>query len=607
MRQIYGESSRVVVFLGEDVVTDTTKFPAYVNLDEINSAASYGDLIRIRDHRASVGPLPKSDLQSGATDNLSKLLQRAYFSRVWVIQELIASDRAVLRIGNVNFRADAAAIYRISRRQKTLFSWSQTRAPWVQYLGQKAVNPARAKDLVSLAALTSRCRATDPRDRIFAIAQLLVDAKLRDSLSADYTLSFQHFAIGFFAHALLVSRRSFFLDHAGLLNSTWSPSWVPECRSAAAWERALGNAIPRQYDITPYERISTADCQIYLDPQCVITVRELITVYDYRPAYIKPAIDSATGALLLDLTHLFVFEHEPKLIRSYGNLHVYGVISRNWYDLHEQLCFFAWTRLDIAVGDHLFAQPMSERIEDQVRYGDEAPVTVRRDDRFDPRGLMYLVLRPTPSEHGLPTFQLVTTRLGLCASFPNALSHSSEIKFVESDWPAIRNYNFLRLSEVHASVASTMTSIMKILIDARTVVFSEEQLQYITSLPSGHDSVSREKASLICEAFYRDPNDARMEIYWGNLGTVLITIESPREITRRVALSMVQAMRDFLVRNNIKTLLDAIGSAFEPPLGIRAVARLIKDGPTEEQKYIGIPKYINGVKVDGSIARILVV
>jgi hypothetical protein len=606
MRQIYGESSRVVVFLGEDVVTDTTKFPTYVNLDDINSVPSYGDLIQIRDQRAAVGPLAKSHTRPGATDNLSKLLQRAYFSRVWVIQELIGSDRAVLRVGNVDFRADAAAIYRISRRQKTLFSWSQTRAPWVQYLGQKAVNPARAKDLVSLAALTSRCRATDPRDRIFAIAQLLVDAKLRESLSADYTLSFQHLAIGFFAHTLLVSRRSFFLDHAGLVNSTWSPSWVPECRSDAAWERALRNAIPRQYDITPYERISTADCQVYLDPQCMITVRELVTVYDYRPVYIKPAIDSATGALLLDLTHLFVFEHEPRLLRSYGNLHVYGVISRNWYDLHEQLCFFAWTRLDIAVGDHLFAQPMSEMIEDQVRYGDGAPVAVPRDDKFDPRGLMYLVLRPRPSEHGLPTFQLVTTRLGLCASFPDALSCSSEIKFVESDWPAIRNYNFLRLSEVHTSVASTITSIMNILIEARTVVFLEEQLQYITRLPTGHGSVSRENASIICDAFYGDNIGIPREDYWGNLGAVLINMESRRELAKR-GLLIVQAMRTFLVRNNVKTLLDAIGNAFEPPLGIMAVARLIKAGPTEDQKYIGIPKYINGVKVDGSIARVLVV
>ena len=84
MRQIYGDGNRVVVFLGEDVVTNPTRFPAYVNLDDINSASSYGDLIPVRDQRASVGPLPKTHLRDAGAYNLSKLLSRAYFSRVWV-------------------------------------------------------------------------------------------------------------------------------------------------------------------------------------------------------------------------------------------------------------------------------------------------------------------------------------------------------------------------------------------------------------------------------------------------------------------------------------------------------------------------------------------
>ncbi|KAF2819735.1 hypothetical protein CC86DRAFT_127194 [Ophiobolus disseminans] len=133
MRHIYGEGSRVVVYLGDDVVTDLGRFPVHLNLGHINSAPSYGDAFE----KASVGLVPKIYLRSERIHNLEKLSSRAYFGRVWVIQELIASEQAVLRIGNNEFKADAGAMFRISLPQGAPFNWSQTRAPWVQYLGQK--------------------------------------------------------------------------------------------------------------------------------------------------------------------------------------------------------------------------------------------------------------------------------------------------------------------------------------------------------------------------------------------------------------------------------------------------------------------------------------
>jgi hypothetical protein len=156
MRQIYGNSERVIVFLGEDIVSSTAKFPTYRDIDEINVSPSDGDLVPSQSPTS-----PSTDTHSIPTryDNLSRLLTRKYFSRVWMIQELIASNRAVIRVGNVDFRADAATIYRPSRQGTGL---SRTRAPWFQYLGRKMINPARAGDIASLAALTSQCRASDP-------------------------------------------------------------------------------------------------------------------------------------------------------------------------------------------------------------------------------------------------------------------------------------------------------------------------------------------------------------------------------------------------------------------------------------------------------------
>lgn len=609
MRQIYGDSSRVIVFLGEDVTMATTKFPAYVDLDEINTSPSYSvPISRPRSLAGQETPLTKTAERDGPQYNFSKLLLRPYFSRVWVIQELIASDRVLVRVGNIDFRADSAIINRISGQSSKQFKWNQTRAPWVQYLGQKAVNPARVKDIVSLASLTSRCRATDPRDRIFAVVQLLVDPTLRRNLAADYTLSFQHFSIGFFAHSFLVARNYSFLDFAGLANAASMPSWVPECIAHTAWERALSNALHRDYNLHAWSILPISDCQVYLDRRSVVTCRELISVYDYQPEYIKPAVDAATGALLLDLTHLFAFEHKPVLLGSYGNLYIYQAPNQRADASHKPLCFFAWTRLHVEIGDHLFVLPFNETGQISVRRDDPYSYKFPYDrSRYDDRGLMYFVLRQRHTEQGIMTFQLITTRLALCAQSDRSWPQTAS--FADSEWPALRNFSLLRLSEVQTSVASAITSLLNTLVEIRTVVFSEEQLQHVRGLPWDHGTQSRSQAAAICNAFHMDfettKHDMNRELK-GRLDDVIIDIPFDRAYDKKRR-PLIRAIRDFLHRNNVKTLLDVLGAAYTPPLDIDDVMQMIRVGPTTAQKFVGITKYINGVQIDGSILRVLIV
>lgn len=614
MRQIYGEGSRVIVYLGDDVVTDPGQFPTHLNLDDIDAAPSYGDLIPTRDERASTGPLPKTHLRSKETSNLAKLLSRAYFSRVWVgdvspcgtcicadllfqvIQELIASDRAMLRVGNFEFKADVAALSRMSQKYKDSFRWSQTRAPWVQYLGQKAINPNRAKDIVSLAALTSNCRATDPRDRIFAIVQLLVEERLRTSLSPNYTLSFQHFSIGFFAHALLVAQKTFFFDHAGLLKSLSAPSWVPHCRSDTAWQQVFRYAIPR-YEERSY---STLNCQVYIDSRCQVAIGEVCSINKDRPKYIKPAVDSATGALVLDLTHLFVFDQQPVLMgTSSSKFHVYEVVQRTPHEPLKRLCFFSWTLLSIEEGDHLFALPTDGPPEPRRPYNTGAPAAVLRNDNQESTGMMYLVLRPRPSEYGLHTFQLVTTRLGLCAQTPYLLDDLESGLFTANDWPEIRNVGYLKLSQVQISIASALNSVVKMLSDARDTL-SRGRWSWNTSLPTGYDAASRKSAAEICEAFYVNETGEQ-------LNHLANTIVKDTRIAHRDKLLYIEELVGFLNRNNMRALLGAIRHSYKYSQSIQDVACWIRDGPTDAQRAIGVTKYINGVKVDGSVVRVLIV
>ncbi|KAH6413332.1 hypothetical protein HBI08_130180 [Parastagonospora nodorum] len=131
---------------------------------------------------------------------------------------------------------------------------------------------------------------------------------------------------------------------------------------------------------------------VYLDERSMVTLKEMVVAYDYQPAYSSPfVVDSATGALLMNLTHLFMFEHEPKVLPTQGSLHFYEVVTTATLEPIPRLCLFASTQLQIEVGDHVFTFPMKEQIEDYVKWEDNSYVAMPpdyHDDRFGPRGLI---------------------------------------------------------------------------------------------------------------------------------------------------------------------------------------------------------------------------
>lgn len=90
MRQIYEECARVIVYLGPDIALAAQgQFPHRRRLEEIDQELSHL-------YKSS-----SDDDNSGQIDiAMRTLLQRRYFSRVWVIQELVMSQRAVIRIGD---------------------------------------------------------------------------------------------------------------------------------------------------------------------------------------------------------------------------------------------------------------------------------------------------------------------------------------------------------------------------------------------------------------------------------------------------------------------------------------------------------------------------
>ncbi|KAK8029901.1 hypothetical protein PG993_011192 [Apiospora rasikravindrae] len=171
MGNIYFRCSRVVVWLGHDLVQETPK--------------------RYRRRRR----LKEIEEEIGDTSVLEDLLRRRYFSRMWVIQEVVLAPSSIIPIGQVDFVATAKAAIELSN-----------------ILGNKRWE---GLDLFEVLHLVSplRMHATDPRDRIFGVLGLLHNSP-SGPLTPGYAVSVQNVMIGTMAHFLLDLKRDHLLRYA---------------------------------------------------------------------------------------------------------------------------------------------------------------------------------------------------------------------------------------------------------------------------------------------------------------------------------------------------------------------------------------------------------
>ncbi|ORY10036.1 hypothetical protein BCR34DRAFT_464749, partial [Clohesyomyces aquaticus] len=78
MKCLYRKCTRVAVYLGEDLITCSTRFPKSAPLDSLYQKKCI---------------FPKNHPLREFPFRLTKLLSRRYFSRFWIIQELAVCQR----------------------------------------------------------------------------------------------------------------------------------------------------------------------------------------------------------------------------------------------------------------------------------------------------------------------------------------------------------------------------------------------------------------------------------------------------------------------------------------------------------------------------------
>lgn len=236
MKEIYSQATAIVIWLGEGNETSECGIKLIRHIGENISESS-------NDIWCTHGPLPNPDWAATglpASDSpdwkaLEALYWRAWFSRVWVIQELATARSAVVICGADSLNWEYFAV--TSRWLATRHISALVR-PTIDAQNGVLLDEYRRTDVEhTLLNLLNRSRnsmASDPRDNVYALLGISSDFGPLD-LVADYSKS----AVEVFRDtALLYFQRGSLDILSSIGDYRWSsrlvgrlPSWVPDWSS----------------------------------------------------------------------------------------------------------------------------------------------------------------------------------------------------------------------------------------------------------------------------------------------------------------------------------------------------------------------------------------
>lgn len=392
--------------------------------------------------RGSQAYPPRRDLTSLSKEGLERMLSHRYFTRLWVIQELVLAWQVVFNFDGVEWRADGRGIGKIG-----LSGW----------LG-RAASGGVSEGLLGAMRVTGSSQAADVRDKVFGILGLVGQGEAY-GLFPDYGLSATRVFVGLFAHLVvnLGKVADVLANAAG--REAWDrwPSWVPDWNAKGGMP--LERQVPdyeRQWEVRTnfwkgvWELVGEAKFQKGWELNVVFNELSSYGSYPRR----RPVVETG-GALSLPLIRFCKIRSQLDYLGPLKHKHTpfQGAYLTEMSRLH--LFFVA------GVESCLLLATYDRRLEDQVQPGDEIfyicegdlPLVMRRhdgnmDDRFRIVGSLHsvcLVLRKSNNSHpsGLDINPLARLHVfrSLEKSFPR-LSEDGELvdSFLEEVYPELARF-----------------------------------------------------------------------------------------------------------------------------------------------------------------------
>ncbi|KAH8896543.1 hypothetical protein GQ53DRAFT_613319, partial [Thozetella sp. PMI_491] len=301
MDLIFQNCSKVVMYAGPDLAPLTPRvFPRRRPLHDLG-----------REQQLVATETPS------LTAGLGSLLRRRYFSRVWVVQELLRSRLVVIHVDGIEYWADSRDSTELSRG----IEWDKTAAPWFQHVASG--HSFGFGSILEGLELTANSRAQDPRDKLFAVAGLLwYRGRERKTLQPDYSLSLQHVFIGFFAYCIIDLEAVHLLIHArGTADESSLPTWIPAWRTHESWwQTMLTDPLPE-------------DMSIDILGHHVFKIEGSSSIFTFCPGnghnsvgcFGGAVIDADTGALSVSLICLCRIRTTPTLVHESEPLSVFKI------------------------------------------------------------------------------------------------------------------------------------------------------------------------------------------------------------------------------------------------------------------------------------------
>ncbi len=250
MTQIYKQADQVLAWLGPSYEDSTLAFQVVQDLGQPDVAEDW-----------AVQQLKSRTAQLQA---LSRLFQREYWMRMWVLQELTVAKSIMLYCGDDSISGEALVrvqelLVRIRNSGMTYHDLLQAMDNDVfgmDVVGDEGLlkiqewNASASKQDLSFCEclmLHADRSATDPRDLIYGLANI-ANEKSKYHVSVDYALSVRELYISFAKTEIQTSKTLFILTRARLVQNQHAlPSWVSDWSSIKSNHVFLNDARQPQH------------------------------------------------------------------------------------------------------------------------------------------------------------------------------------------------------------------------------------------------------------------------------------------------------------------------------------------------------------------------
>lgn len=367
LRDTFQRAKNVIVWLGEDTGDANNAFEILRAIDP--SSSSSMDIRRL--------------INADRHNALGKLLARSWFRRIWIVQELICAQKAIITCGNHEMEWEifldiASTIEEIGevpsiRDQSvydTLFTLSSIR------LRRRRQQQGEKNGLVALLYGYRRCLASDPRDKLFALVGIARE-QIAPAYTPDYSKGVLEVYRNLAMHFIIAEQNPDLLVHCAYIIGSKSPllpSWVPDwsqplytncspMSSPSAYEASAGTSLKG--------RVSENLDELFLDGVLLNKV-ELIGG-TWKADLPFDLLNASKGLIESNEVYVDMFRQSPRYRACYWSAFTRALVADK--DIYGD----RWGQLDLSEVYVTFRKLLSEVLVGQVTRRLSLPLRVRED------------------------------------------------------------------------------------------------------------------------------------------------------------------------------------------------------------------------------------